>query len=555
MTADYTYQSIQVLDTVTRAPATALPVTFRDGNGNVAQTYTMEGLPTTLTTDRHGIVQDFKANVPTGEVQAGGNSVGVFSYEGFASKTYVDQLVTGQASEITDAVIAGYLADSGSQSGTLHASKADADGLPYVNVLDHGAAADGTTDDGPAIRAAIVAAPTGAVVVLPPGRTCHVGDAWVVVDKPLTIRGGKVSLTTGKGFQVTSSDVTFDGVEIEGPGVNGTWGEFDRAAIYVTGTDTAPLERIAVRDCHLHQLAHSGVWAHWVHNFTASGNIVHDFRYGGIMLLSAVDSIVQGNRIHTAWQIAPVVNTYGIAVTDASNDEAGRSRRVVVDSNTVIDISGHEGIDTHGGAEITISNNVVLGCLTGLALLTGNATRVLSPQNLTVTGNVVDGANVAGRYGIIVNGAPTRPVWGAFTGNVVTRCETPWSVYEPDLKLCSWAGNVPEYTPWRPLPLNTGWTSNADYPAEYMVNGDVVEVRGLISRTGTSVSIVGFATIPTEGVPGSRRFFGYNQTSDGGYRYMLLCDKAGLMSGVYAGGTMSSTLSVTYPIDGTYRLA
>lgn len=556
MPADFTYQSVQILDTVTDQPARDVTVTFKDATGTTRQTYDMDGAVNTLVTDRHGIVWDFKADVPTGELVAGANTVGVFSYEGFASKAYVDQLATGDPAEISDAVMAGFVNDpSSSTAGAVddRVTAGVAAGSPVVNVLDHGATGDGTTDDGPAIRAAVVAAPAGGVVWFPHGYTFRVGDAWVDVDKALTLTGpGLVKLATGKGFRVTSSDVTFDGLEVEGPGQGAPYVGTDLAAIYAPGTSGAPLDSIRVTGCHLHDLGNSGVWLEWVTNARVAGNHIRHFVYGGVMLLSARDTTVVGNSIHDC-TMATNVDSYGVAVTDATNTLAGRSARVAVVGNTIRNIP-REGIDTHGGTQLTVVGNVIAGCFRGIALVVGNASRVTSPQECVVSGNTVDSAGAATLgYGIGLHGLAASKASATITGNRVVGYATADPIYLDPASLVDYAatvvrGNTPEQIPWQSLPVASGWSSVAGYEPQFAVIGDEVHLRGLVKRDATG-SAATVAVLPVEARPVSNRLVPGQQTTSARYPFSWLAQTTGDLTVVYIQGAVVEN----HTLNGVYR--
>lgn len=94
-------------------------------------------------------------------------------------------------------------------------------GVPFVNIMDHGAAGNGTTDDTAALTAAIAAAGAGGGVLFPMGRTFIVDvttistaitlfAAWgVTIKRKTTAAAGNWITVTASSFFVNG--ITFDG--------------------------------------------------------------------------------------------------------------------------------------------------------------------------------------------------------------------------------------------------------------------------------------------------------------------------------------------------------
>ncbi|HYI99876.1 MAG TPA: right-handed parallel beta-helix repeat-containing protein [Thermoleophilaceae bacterium] len=107
----------------------------------------------------------------------------------------------------------------------------------YISVKDaaYGATGNGTTDDGPAIRSAITAAPTGGAIVFPPGTyRIDLGSAsGLIFSKSLTFIGlgdAVLKATPDTGFAVDrdmirvtgSADFTMRGLTVAGPSAYAT---------------------------------------------------------------------------------------------------------------------------------------------------------------------------------------------------------------------------------------------------------------------------------------------------------------------------------------------
>lgn len=130
----------------------------------------------------------------------------------------------------------------------------------WINVKDHNATGDGSTDDTAAIHAAISAAPAGGGVVYFPTGTYKLTSA-VTVKSGLTFRGdGPMasfvvqSSTTDHGFAGTDLlFVEFDGISIDGPGSGSGMG------VYFTITANPATQYVAMRDCMVKNWGSDGV--------------------------------------------------------------------------------------------------------------------------------------------------------------------------------------------------------------------------------------------------------------------------------------------------------
>ena len=302
---------------------------------------------------------------------------------------------------------------------TAKASGKMSKGELVINVRDYGATGNGTTDDTAAIQSAITAASSGGVVYFPSGTFKVVGT--VSVAKPLTLTGPGVLYKSSTGsalLDVSSSDVTLRGLTLQNIGTSGTAVD-GTYAVYVHGpTYSSPLSDIVIENCRIIDWAHSGIWAVNVTRMLVRGNRIRNLMYAGVMLLSATDSSVTHNRVSDLVQKTPVVNTYGIAVSDVENTDAGRSRNVIIANNIVKNVTQWEGIDTHGGVGILVIGNTVVGCYDGIAMVSGNAERITAPRNVVVTGNIIDPTGaVSPRSAIRLFGNSTELASGLIADN------------------------------------------------------------------------------------------------------------------------------------------
>ncbi|WP_116042232.1 right-handed parallel beta-helix repeat-containing protein [Amycolatopsis palatopharyngis] len=338
------------------------------------------------------------------------------------------------------------------------------------------------------LRAAIAA---GGEVYVDTGTTITLSSP-VVVDVPVRIIGGSYSVPDGTGFHVTSSNVEFNRIKI-----GGGWsysGGFDSAQklIHVQGTSAAPLENISIHDSFMSGSRADNVWLEWVRDAYVNDNIIKRFLYSGVMQISCDGVVVNGNNIWDSPLIGQL-NCYGIAVTDADNTVAARSRNITITGNRV-HLIDWEAIDTHGGDGITIAGNTVTASPRGIALVTGNSTRVTAPENCMVSGNFVDsrGSRQTVREGVLLGGIANTPADGTVVGNHIIGYGDDALVanYYDRGKTRIGSNNVP-FQNWRPLPLGEDFTANTTYPPEYMVDGDTVHFRGgVIPKSASQRTII-----------------------------------------------------------------
>jgi hypothetical protein len=362
-------------------------------------------------------------------------------------------------------------------------------------------------DDTAAIQAAIDNAPSGAKLRLPSGPTCNV-SSYVNIAKPLTLMNGRIQAgSNNQIFNVTSSGVHLEGIELVGAGQAGTY-TIGNNLINAVGSEQNPLSGLTILRCWLHDTSGEAMRLTWLRNADVAQNFVERVRYAGIMAVSMKDSRIHDNLVRDAFAHGGVVvNSYGIALTDLGNYEAARSERVNVDGNVILNFPEWAGFDTHGGKALTVANNIVVNCRQGLAIVLGSSTRVMPPQDLVVAGNYVDGRNIAGGYGISLFGKSAAVKGsGTFTGNRIVNSVEPWKT-DPqstfiDWDNSAWVGNTPEFyskgESWQNFPVPGGGLSpHATSLPQYRKIGRQVFLRGAFIRTaGGNFTANSFVTVP-----------------------------------------------------------
>lgn len=280
---------------------------------------------------------------------------------------------------------------------------------------------DGVADDTDAIQRAIDAEPSGGSVTLAGNLKV---TRPVVIDKPLVLEGpGRMhGAHLGAMLQVSASGVTLRSLGMSGTGIAGDYSKGACGVLTTGGSITDPLRGLRILDCAMEGFQDSAVWAQYVDGATVRGCSIEDTLYAGVMLLTATDCDVDGNVVANVVQKGAVVNTYGIAVSDTENTDAGRSRRVKVRNNTVRWVRDWEGIDTHGGEQISVTDNLVVGCHDGIAMVSGNSDRITAPRDVVVTGNIIDPTGAtAPRHAIRLYGSGAELASGMIRGNRIVR--------------------------------------------------------------------------------------------------------------------------------------
>lgn len=313
--------------------------------------------------------------------------------------------------------------------------------------------------------------------------------ASLEVAVPCRIFGGHLTRDSGPVFEVVTSGVEISGVRIDGGGTSEGY-DATQKLIWVQGTAEQPIAGINVHDCELNGSRGDNIWLEWVHDSTIHHNRISHFLYSGIMVLSGVGNTVSGNVIVDAQLVEPVVNVYGIALTDLTDLAADRSRHNTVAGNHV-ELIDWEGIDTHGGEHNTITGNTVKACPRGVAMVSGNATRTLVPHHNTVSGNTIDaaGARQTLREAVSLAGISGDGASATITGNTITGYDTPyWTNYWSRADTYIGGNSVP-HVGWSPVSMGADYTANGTYPLEYMLDGRTVHLRGgaIPKSGGTSV--------------------------------------------------------------------
>lgn len=280
------------------------------------------------------------------------------------------------------------------------------------------------------LELALAATPDGGTLEI---RTAYTRSTTFTVDKPVKVRWARGGSITVNSSTVNAVRVTVDNVTLENPVLIGT--DFTTAGtaygVYALGTVGTPIDGLTIRGGEISSWNKAGVWCEFITNFDISANHIFDISYAGVMVLSGIGGKINDNRIINITQPGVLVNSYGISMNRGSSslvDLQPRCSDIECSGNLIDGVPEWEGIDTHAGQRITITNNQVYNTRTGIALVgaKGLSTPLLyAPLDILCANNIVDSRQTDGSRsaGIALVGAfqspSTDPVPEYATGSIL----------------------------------------------------------------------------------------------------------------------------------------
>lgn len=265
------------------------------------------------------------------------------------------------------------------------------------------------------------AAPVGATFIFPPGATIRFASARTLT-KRSHFKGNGVtfSTTTSAGIFAlvgSASGSTFERVKFQGVSP-ATYAGADKA-LNLVGTPTDWVDGVQLRDCAFDGFGYGGVYGSHVSNFEAWTSKVTNSVYAGFQFLSplncnlwncTVDGLV-GKAVGLTNQSYPIAWTRDSTVASTVTHPNARNCTVW---GGLIQNTGWEGVDTHGGINIRTIGTTIRGCNVGVSYVpcpnTTNTQDLYAPVDClvldcTIESGVTDGA--AGP-GIRIVGANTN---------------------------------------------------------------------------------------------------------------------------------------------------
>lgn len=304
--------------------------------------------------------------------------------------------------------------------------------MSTINVLEHGVIADGVTDDSQALKAVFANAAPYDTVVLPAGKTVLVAQI-VTMTKPVHLTGGKIASTvSGPALWLRTGNIRITDISLVGAGADTFDG--NAALIRANGTAAAPFKNLRFERVATSDSPSSCFRIEYAEDVQLIDVKAQNFAYMGIQLSSVNGAIVERSLVSDSTHKAGP-NSYGISVSDSLNTLEARSRNVLIHGNTVRNLKDWVGIETHGGYNVQILSNTLIGCAAGIAIVTGASTRIAPPERGLIANNYVEwtGANLQ-RGGVRLFGKDDSVVAsGVITGNTVVGYTEPvraWS-YDP----------------------------------------------------------------------------------------------------------------------------
>lgn len=362
----------------------------------------------------------------------------------------VDKLtmITQQLDEASDRAIKFPVSDSSSFDTTLPVSSTRAGkyfkfgstgaisldsvapGYATAVVTDFGAVGDDSTVNTTAIQSAIDSLTNGGTLFFPTGTyrsgSLTIGSANI----KFLMTGGTVLKfpTLGastKAITVNANNFSIEGGKLQGPAASVYVA--NENGIHMLGTSTSARKSgLRLVDVEITQFGGHGIYAQFVDDILLDSCKIHYCGYSGASFLSCNHGVATKNQF---LNITPgtVGNMYGITLT---HDSTGYSSDPNVGTKLAanpfcwdwyvgynyVAYNAWEGIDCHGGYDITIDSNKVYATYGGIACSSssGDAAAYAGANNV-ITNNVVDARNPDGsasgyendNYGINLNGGST----------------------------------------------------------------------------------------------------------------------------------------------------
>lgn len=266
-----------------------------------------------------------------------------------------------------------------------------------------------------------------------PGGTLEVRTAWTRnttfnIDKSCTVRFARAGSITVSSGAVAAITVGADGVVLDSPVLIGTGGGNAGAGkgVLAVGTLASPIRRLRIFKPRISQFSEYGIYLEFCDDFRIEQPAISAIAYAGITMASCAFGVVDGGSVTNIVQPAGLLNSYGVTVSRRSNhsgelDTFPRSRDIRVSNMTIDGVPLWEGLDTHGGENLTFANNTIRNCLVGIAVVpssNNSGAPTYAPLNVKVTGNTVfgagDGSNSAG---IWFTGANAQYATGSVVDN------------------------------------------------------------------------------------------------------------------------------------------
>ncbi len=263
---------------------------------------------------------------------------------------------------------------------------------------------------------AIAACAAGGVLKFFPGTYTVAGQWTINKGCEIDLNGATLYFSTNdtnQGVIVTTSNVEIYNGTINGPQYAAL--NTSQVGIYAYGVDASNyISGLNLHDLEISGWGYSGITSEFIEKFNIERVHAYDIVYAGIQIRSSQDGSVINNKVHDIDSGNVCLNSYGIVCTKGEGSEAVKPvcKRINVHHNHVWNVKHWEGLDTHGGEQISFVGNQVTNCYTGIMVGVYESDThgaYAAPKRCLITHNVVYTDNaiiaLADTYvGIILHG-------------------------------------------------------------------------------------------------------------------------------------------------------
>lgn len=265
----------------------------------------------------------------------------------------------------------------------------------------------------------------GKIVVMPYGSSFKVSGLRIPDNTAVIGYGSKIYNDNKHQTLLTiGSGVKLYGIELQGAGNKKA--DSKGIGIKIQGAGAAGYAKnIIIEDVSIHNIGFYGIFAEFADSVKISNTLIRDIGFAGVGGISVKNMHVDRSHIKG---VSPgnKGNAYGVFYSrkgaESSLKAHPRSADSSVTNSIIEDIPLWEALDTHGGENISFSNNMIRNAKVGIAFVnaTGSGGKELfGSQKCKAKGNKI--AGIGKGYGIVVAGSSSDNSRGCtIEGNQLT---------------------------------------------------------------------------------------------------------------------------------------
>ncbi|MGA5690605.1 right-handed parallel beta-helix repeat-containing protein [Cytobacillus pseudoceanisediminis] len=266
----------------------------------------------------------------------------------------------------------------------------------------------------------------GKMVVLPYGSSFKVSGLRIPDNTAVVGYGSKIYNNNKHQTLLTiGSGVKLYGIELQGAGNKKA--DSKGIGIKIQGAGAAGYAKnIIIEDVSIYNIGFYGIFAEFADRVKISNTLIRDIGFAGVGGLSVKNMHIDSSHIKG---ISPgnKGNAYGVFYSrkgaESSLKAHPRSADSSVTNSIIEDIPLWEALDTHGGENISFSNNTIRNAKVGIAFVnaTGRGGKELfGSQKCKAKGNKI--AGIGKGYGIVLAGSSSDNSRGCtIEGNQLTK--------------------------------------------------------------------------------------------------------------------------------------